>query len=110
MSDQIKGPFLVMNSHIEGGKTIIFSRNDHGDQGVDFLADIPPFIGNERVANLFGAAPELLEACRSMLALAQTAELVRNISGDGKEGWAVNQIGLVKTLKQAQDAITKATT
>ena len=46
-----------MNSHIQGGKTIFEPRED---EGVDFICDIPPFIGNESVANLIAAAPQLL--------------------------------------------------
>lgn len=57
----MKDTIQVMNSHVKGGKTLFISRNDQGEQGVDFIADIPPFIGNEKWADLFSAAPELLK-------------------------------------------------
>lgn len=51
---------------------------------------------------------ELLNACKALLGLIESGQLVRDISHDAEPGWAMKQLGLVQVLKQAQDAVDNA--
>lgn len=58
---------------------------------------------------LLAAAPDLLEALQSVLALIDNGTLVRNISKDSEPDYAVRQLLLILAIKQASEAIKKAT-
>lgn len=59
-------------------------------------------------ARLIVAAPDLLAACEAIFKLIDDGELVRNTKNDNSPTWALEQLGLVATLKDAQQAIAKA--
>lgn len=59
-------------------------------------------------ARLIAAAPELLEACKALFGLVESGHLVRDVSGDVNPGWVIKELGLVRALSQAKEAIAKA--
>ena len=59
-------------------------------------------------AHLIVAAPELLEACKSILAHLESGALVRNTSKDHESDWAIKQIPLLRDLAALGEAISKA--
>ncbi len=48
-------------------------------------------------------------ACKGLMQLIDDAVLVRNIENDGDPSWVMAGLRLVKTLKESQAAIAKAT-
>lgn len=60
-------------------------------------------------ARLIAAAPELLAGLKDVFALMQEGFLVRDISKDGDPLWALNSLRFVTRLKEAADAVAKAT-
>ncbi len=54
------------------------------------------------------AADDLLLALKAMVNLVDSGTLVRDISRDHEAGFAVRQLPLVMTLKNAQEAIARA--
>ena len=63
----------------------------------------------ELIARAVNSHDELLEACQTMVSLVESGHLVCNVSKDSEPGWALNAIGLVKSLSKARKAIDKAT-
>ena len=59
-------------------------------------------------AHLIAAAPELLEACKTLIELIDTGYLVRDISHDGEPGFAIRQLEPVMQLRSVVLAIAKA--
>ena len=86
--------WAVMNSHIAGGRTIYSPRND---EGVDFIADIPPFFGNDKVSELIASAPDMLEALKRIRRTSVRETFYGNV--DQFQQWLDNFV---------QDAINKA--
>lgn len=59
-------------------------------------------------AHLIAAAPDLLAACKALMALIDSGYLVRDTTRDSDPDWAMKQLGPVQDMKNAQDAIAKA--
>jgi hypothetical protein len=59
-------------------------------------------------ARLIAAAPDLLEALRTIWKMIAKGQLKRDTSNDSEPDWALRQIPFVLALKQAQMAIAKA--
>ena len=62
----------------------------------------------ERLARLFAAAPETLEALKDVFALIEEGFLVRDVSRDADPLWALDSIRFITRLKDAYAAIAKA--
>ncbi len=58
--------------------------------------------------HLIAAAPDLLAALKSVMALIDDQLLIRDISRDGEPGWAIKQAPIVTALADAVMAIKKA--
>lgn len=50
----------------------------------------------------------LVEALKAIFKAMDDGLLVRDVSRDHQESWALRQLPLVRTLQQAQDALAKA--
>lgn len=59
-------------------------------------------------AHLIAAAPELLAACKAVLAQFDAGTLQRNIDSDGCEDWAIKAIEPLNALSLMAGAIAKA--
>lgn len=64
---------------------------------------------HEANAKLIAAAPELLQVLTQLLKAIDDGLLVRDISEDHKDDFAIRQLPLLKVLKESQEAIKKAT-
>ena len=54
------------------------------------------------------AAPDLLEACKWLMEQMDSGYLVRDISHDHEDGWAMKAANFVMGLKKVQAALDKA--
>lgn len=63
---------------------------------------------NDADARLIAAAPELLAACKAVLAQFEAGALQRNIDRDGDEDWAIKAIEPLNALSLMAGAIAKA--
>lgn len=62
----------------------------------------------EANARLIAAAPELLSACKDVMAMIRDGQLVRDIAKDASPTWAMEMACFVQRLNTVQLAVTKA--
>lgn len=63
----------------------------------------------EQVARLIASSPELLNACRKVVAAFDAGVFVRDTSRDSDSGWAIRAFPHIAALAEMVNAISKAT-
>lgn len=101
------GPWKVMKGQ-NGGIWII--KKDYPSHEICNFGQGGADKGSEVAANarLIAAAPELLEALKSLWARIENGDLVRDISKDEDSDFAIKMMFFVNDLNKAKAAILKA--
>ena len=92
---------MISHNYVKFPKGIIASIFYSGYSGEEM---------NEADANayLIAAAPEMYEALKAVIGFFESGEFVRDTSRDFEQGWHLKMLPVVKSIVDAQAAISKA--